>query len=114
MELWCECAVFCDHLHIEQRMFFGHIKNRAMISNDVGKIVESEWVKTFEMRPDMNLARGEFIVMPNHFHGIIGIGDNEYNSNRESNCRDAMHHVPTNSGRNPKICHPLSGVLKRA
>ncbi len=75
--------------------FFGNIRNGEMVLNDIGIIVESEWEKSFEMRPDMNLFMGEYIVMPNHFHGIIGIGDNEYNSNRESNCRDAMHHVST-------------------
>jgi REP element-mobilizing transposase RayT len=25
---------------------------------------------------------GEYVVMPNHFHAIIGIGKNEYNSKR--------------------------------
>ncbi|SMG51636.1 hypothetical protein SAMN05661096_03795 [Marivirga sericea] len=36
--------------------FFGKIRNGEMLLNDVGKIVESEWVKTFELRPDMNLC----------------------------------------------------------
>ncbi|MGM0579461.1 MAG: transposase [Bacteroidota bacterium] len=61
--------------------FFGNIRNGEMFLNDVGKIVESEWEKTFELRPDMNLFMGEYIVMPNHFHGIIGIGENRYNTN---------------------------------
>jgi hypothetical protein len=26
------------------------------------------------MRPDMNLFMGEYVVMPNHFQAIIGIG----------------------------------------
>ena len=32
----------------------------------------------------MNLLLDEFVVMPNHFHGIISIGENHYNG------RDAM------------------------
>ena len=36
--------------------------------------------KTFDLRPDMNLIKGEFVVMPNHFHALIGIGHNEYNT----------------------------------
>ena len=28
----------------------------------------------------MNLELGNFVVMPNHFHGILIIGQNEYNS----------------------------------
>jgi putative transposase len=35
--------------------------------------------------------------MPNHFHGIIIIGENE------CNCRDVMHHVSTSSNKNNNI-----------
>jgi putative transposase len=62
-----------------------------MILSEIGKIVEQEWLKTPDMRPDMNLQLGEFAIMPNHFHAIILIGDNKYNSAR----RDAMHCVST-------------------
>lgn len=63
-----------------RKHFFGEIKNGKMILSEIGKIAHSEWLKTFEMRPDMNLIRGEFVVMPNHFHAIIGIGKNQYNA----------------------------------
>lgn len=64
--------------------------------SQIGEIVKSEWLKTFELRKDMNLTMGEFVVMPNHFHAIIGIGENEYNTRRGRNAmhrRDAMHCV---------------------
>jgi putative transposase len=48
--------------------------------NDLGKRAEEEWLKTAELRPDMNLELAEYIVMPNHFHGIIIIGENQYNT----------------------------------
>ncbi|WP_240644729.1 transposase [Cyclonatronum proteinivorum] len=64
--------------------------------SEIGKITQSEWLKTFEMRPDMNLWMGEYVVMPNHFHAIIGIGENEYNTQNDTQCsRDAMHCVST-------------------
>lgn len=56
------------------------------------------------MRPDINLQMGEFVVMPNHFHAIIIIGENEYNHKNQRNddvrctdarCTDAMHCVST-------------------
>ncbi|MGC8865770.1 MAG: transposase [Bacteroidales bacterium] len=72
--------------------FFGEIVHGKMVLSEIGKIVESEWLKTFEMRPDMNITMGEFVVMPNHFHAIIGIGENEYNTPTR---RDAMHCVST-------------------
>ncbi len=71
---------------------FGEIKNGKMILNDYGKIVENEWLKTPAIRKDMNLILDVFIVMPNHFHGIIFVGENEFNTRR-----DAMHCVSTNT-----------------
>lgn len=62
---------------------FGEILNGEMQLNELGELVEKEWLRTLELRPDMELELGEFKVMPNHFHGIIIIGKNEYNSNFE-------------------------------
>lgn len=36
--------------------------------------------KTPAIRPDINLEMVGFIVMPNHIHGIIYIGVNEFNT----------------------------------
>jgi len=35
-------------------------------------------------------GKGEFVVMPDHFHVMIGIYKNEYNSQWDVVCRDAM------------------------
>ncbi|HTN19810.1 MAG TPA: transposase [Pelobium sp.] len=75
--------------------YFGEIKNGEMILNEMGKLAETEWLKTFEIRPDMNLELGAFVVMPNHFHAIIIIGDNEYNCTDAMQCRGAMHCAST-------------------
>ena len=40
-----------------------------MVLNECGQIAYHEWMKTPEIRP--NVALGEFVVMPNHVHGII-------------------------------------------
>jgi REP element-mobilizing transposase RayT len=66
-------------------------KNRQCYFGEIGKIAYDEWFKTPGLRPDMNLELGEFVIMPNHIHGIILIGKNEYN------LRDAMHGVSTNT-----------------
>ncbi len=39
--------------------------------NQLGRIVHEEWLKTAEIRPEVEL--GEFVVMPNHFHAILGL-----------------------------------------
>ena len=64
--------------------YFGEIENGIMKPSVLGEIVISEWIKTFEIRHDMNLSMGEFVVMPNHFHAIIGIGENEYNNGNDT------------------------------
>jgi REP element-mobilizing transposase RayT len=59
--------------------FFGNVINGGMQLSEIGEIAKIEWLKTFEMRLDMNLFMGEYVIMPNHFHAIIGIGENQYN-----------------------------------
>lgn len=72
-----------------REQYFGKIINGEMYLNLLGKLVAEEWLKTPEIRPDMYLELGEFVVMPNHFHAVVYIGHNEFN------CRDAMHRVST-------------------
>ena len=50
---------------------FGTITNGQMALNPMGEIAHNEWFKTESMRPNIRLH--EFIVMPNHIHGIIEI-----------------------------------------
>lgn len=74
----------------DREHYFGKITNGKMELNEIGKLVQNEWLKSAEIRADMNLELGEFIVMPNHFHGLITIGKNNYNTRT-----DAMHGVST-------------------
>ncbi len=60
----------------------------------IGEIVQHEWLRCVELRPDMNLSLDEFVVMPDHFHGILVIGDNEYNCHYNY-CGGAMHRSTT-------------------
>jgi len=87
-----DAAYFVTICTKNREHYFGEIVDGEMKKNEIGMIVETEWLKTFDMRPDMNLKSGEFVVMPNHFHAIIIIGQNQYNTQR---CRDAMHCVST-------------------
>jgi REP element-mobilizing transposase RayT len=47
--------------------------------SELGRIAREEWLSTFEIRKTMNLTCGAFVVMPDHFHAVIGIGKNEHN-----------------------------------
>ena len=50
---------------------FGEIENDLMRLNEYGEIVASEWMRSAEVR--LEIECGEFVVMPNHFHGIVHI-----------------------------------------
>lgn len=50
---------------------FGEIESGVMQLNEYGEIVASEWMNSAELRLEINC--GEFVVMPNHFHGIVHI-----------------------------------------
>ena len=65
--------------------YFGDVINGKMELTEIGKIVKQEWLKTFEIRPDMNLQMGEWQIMPNHFHAIIIIGENQFNRKQNGN-----------------------------
>ncbi|MEQ8963606.1 MAG: transposase, partial [Coleofasciculus sp. C2-GNP5-27] len=49
--------------------WFGEIRQNKMHLNQLGKIVAQEWLKTPKIRPETTLD--EWIIMPNHIHGII-------------------------------------------
>ena len=60
----------CVH---NRECIFGKIENGKMILNDFGNIVADEWMKSAEIRDEIELD--QFVVMPNHFHGIAIIVD---------------------------------------
>jgi len=60
--------------------FFGEIQSGQMLLNEYGQIAHQEWLKTAELRS--NIAIDEFVIMPNHMHGIIQVTKKEEASQR--------------------------------
>jgi len=52
---------------------FGEIADGEMVLNEFGKIARNEWMKTAEIRDNVELL--EYVIMPNHIHGIILLND---------------------------------------
>lgn len=50
---------------------FGEIVNGEMRLNEAGEMVADEWIKSAEIRNEIELD--QWVVMPNHFHGILVI-----------------------------------------
>ena len=63
-------VTICTH---QRQMLLGEIVDGAMVLNECGEIVRDEWFKTAQIRANVQLHEDEFVVMPNHLHGIIWI-----------------------------------------
>jgi len=61
-----------------RQCLFGEIVNGEMILNDGGKIVEKCWIDIPEHFP--NAILDEFIIMPNHIHGIIILNELDFDN----------------------------------
>jgi len=66
-------AYFITICAYNKECIFGDVVDGKIILNQYGEIVKAEWLKTFDIRK--NLILDKYIVMPNHFHGIIMIVD---------------------------------------
>jgi len=55
----------------------GEVINGEMRPNELGQLAHDEWFKTAALRPYVKLYEDEFVVMPNHVHGIIWIHKND-------------------------------------
>ena len=56
-----------------KRCFFGEVNDEEIILSSVGQIVKEEWQRIKDIRNNVDLD--EWIIMPNHLHGIIIIGN---------------------------------------
>lgn len=56
-----------------RRCLFGNVRDGKMVLNEWGRIAEEEWFNTEKIRDNVQL--GEFVIMPNHIHGIVIIND---------------------------------------
>lgn len=68
----------CTYL---KKCIFGHVKNSEMILNECGKMVAEEWLRTADLRSNIRLD--DFVVMPNHLHGIIIIKKEQGNLTKQ-------------------------------
>ncbi len=65
-------VTICTH---NREPLFGQVVDGEIVLNEYGQIVWEEWFRTATVRPNVELFEDEFVVMPNHVHGIIWIVD---------------------------------------
>ena len=61
--------------------FFGQIIEKEMHLNDIGQLAANSWRALPNRFP--NIILGNFIVMPNHVHGVIEIYANQHAHNND-------------------------------
>ena len=86
-------AYFVTIVAWQREMLFGEIVDKEMVLNEFGQIVSEKWQWLETQYPYIEL--GAWIVMPNHFHGILVI-----------NGRGGSRSAPT-----PIKCKPLGGLI---
>jgi REP element-mobilizing transposase RayT len=72
----------------DKKCVFGKVRNGKLVLNKFGILAKDEWIRTKEIRQNIDLDY--YIIMPNHIHGIIII---------ES--RGVMHYATTNEFKSP-------------
>jgi len=92
-------VTICAH---QKTCLFGGVVDDRVILNETGEIVMDEWLNTAVTRPYVELDA--FVVMPNHFHGILFIIDDPLGS------RGMARHAPMNHPRR-EFGKPVPGAL---
>ena len=67
---WWYFITICTKNHIN---YFGEVKNGKMIPNRYGNIADSLWQQIPEHHLEVEID--EYVIMPNHIHGIIIINE---------------------------------------
>ncbi len=70
-------AYFITIVAYKREMLFGEIVNGVMRLNRRGEIVREEWFASVNIRKEIKLFEDEFVVMPNHAHGIVWIVEDD-------------------------------------
>ena len=59
--------------------YFGAVVEDEVVLTDAGQIVKEEWEHTFQLR-ERDMALLAYVVMPNHFHALLCLGNNDGNN----------------------------------
>ena len=94
----------------DRKCILGNIVNGKIYLSKIGEIIQKYWYEIpnhFE-----NIQLDEFIVMPNHIHGILIINDDYH-----IHGRDAINRVSTGTGgitknHNPMLSKSLSTIVR--
>ncbi len=70
------------------RALFGTVVNGRMVLSEAGRVAEEEWHKSAVIRD--SIALDEFVVMPNHVHGIVRLRGRPEGRPGRATCRSPV------------------------
>jgi REP element-mobilizing transposase RayT len=85
-----------------REFLFGNILGGEMTLNGAGWMLTEFWLKLADKF--IGISLDEFIIMPNHFHGIICINNPDFVAANPNGCLDD----PDSVGADPCVCPPLT------
>jgi len=88
----------------DKKEYFGNIEKNKIILNDCGQIAQNCWLQIPKHFPHAILD--EFIIMPNHVHGIIQIDNDIDDGNKYVGNKDFCSLQPNGIDLNENICSP--------
>lgn len=100
-------VTICTH---KKSQIFSHIVDGEVILSEVGEICTQEWFRSAELRPRVRLFQDEFIVMPDHLHGIVWIVDE--NGDLPELFHFARRTDPATTGYGPGALTTIMGLFK--
>ncbi|MFH1010352.1 MAG: transposase [bacterium] len=62
----------CTH---NKECLLGMVADGIMHLSECGRIIEREWLRSANLRKEVGI--GDFVIMPNHLHGIVLISEND-------------------------------------
>lgn len=90
-------AYFVTIVCRDRACVLGTVARARMALSPLGRIVRDGWLQSIAMRDE--LAIDAFVVMPNHFHGIVSISDAGACTNDvEAHGRAPLHRPPRSLG----------------
>ncbi|BFM38520.1 hypothetical protein [Synechocystis sp. LKSZ1] len=96
----------------DRRHFFGKVVNQQMILSPVGQLAEQFWYEIIDHAK--NVVLDQFVVMPNHIHGILILDNpNDNNGNdgaktvSKSGKKSGFNHYWGIQIRGDKKCPPI-------
>jgi REP element-mobilizing transposase RayT len=97
-------VTMCTH---QRDHIFGEVINGDMKLSRLGEIVREEWLRSAEIRKEIQIVEDEFVVMPNHLHGINwivqsvgadGVRPTIHDAHREGTRRVPLQRAPRSLG----------------